>query len=492
MARSLLVHARLPDTFWYHALVYATYIFNVLPVRGIKDEQDYPAAPHELFFREKPIVGRFHIFGCPAIVCHWVTQQSSQGKQTERGIRGIFIGFNANNEGYMIFCPGSRSIIALEDITFDEHFSSAIATTWQQHKDELEVRPVASSIPLINDTIEHTGGVDTFHASAFVEEGGADTQVDTHAETAHNSDGDNDIDTVHAVADESIDESSTFDIQPLPPPAEEPLHILDNSHNLRRSTRARKPNPKYSNAHFANVLAWVNTCSDQDLAEACAAEVHPNFMPNSQDAHSWEPAPKTIHDIIKLPEGYVKSAWLKSVKQELKTLIDSGTFVSDTMKEGKVSTPIMEIFKVKIKSDGSVDKLKTRLVVRGDLQTAALSEDKWSPPTASFCSLKMFLAHAARLKARVKQLDFVEAFLQVNTRTRIFVTIPLIFGNLFPEFKIYCGTPVRLAKSIYGMTLSGKYWWLDLLEFLLSIGFKPSKSVPCLFIFISKEGKIYV
>ncbi len=45
---------------------------------------------------------------------------------------------------------------------------------------------------------------------------------------------------------------------------------------------------------------------------------------------------------------------------------------------------------------------------------------------------------------------------------------------------------------MYGMTLSGKYWWLDLLEFLLSIGFKPSKSVPCLFIFISKEGKIYV
>jgi hypothetical protein len=133
-------------------------------------------------------------------------------------------------------------------------------------------------------------------------------------------------------------------------------------------------------------------------------------MPNSQDAHSWEPAPKTIRNIINLPKGYVKSAWLKSVKQELKTLIDSGTFVSDTMKESEVSTPIMEIFKVKIKSDGSLDKLKTRLVVRGDLQTAALSEDKWSP-TASFHSLKMLLAHAAQLKARVKELDFIGAFL---------------------------------------------------------------------------------
>jgi transposase InsO family protein len=28
MARTLLVHARLPDTFWFHAIVYVTYIFT--------------------------------------------------------------------------------------------------------------------------------------------------------------------------------------------------------------------------------------------------------------------------------------------------------------------------------------------------------------------------------------------------------------------------------------------------------------------------------
>ena len=161
------------------------------------------------------------------------------------------------------------------------------------------------------------------------------------------------------------------------------------------------------------------------------------------------------------------------------------------MEEGETSTPIMELFQVKILSGGSLDKLKTCLVIRGDLQSKFLQEDKWSPP-ASFHLLKMFLAHAAQLKARIKQLDFVGAFLQANTRSRIFVTIPAVFGNLFPEFKEYCGKPIRLAKSMYGMILSGKYWWLDLREFLLSLGFKPSKSVPCLFIFISKKGRIFV
>jgi hypothetical protein len=33
------------------------------------------------------------------------------------------------------------------------------------------------------------------------------------------------------------------------------------------------------------------------------------------------------------------------------------------MKGGEISTPVMEIFKVNINSDGSSDKLKTRIVV---------------------------------------------------------------------------------------------------------------------------------
>jgi hypothetical protein len=46
--------------------------------------------------------------------------------------------------------------------------------------------------------------------------------------------------------------------------------------------------------------------------------------------------------------------------------------------------------------------------------------------------------------------------------------------------------------SMYGMTLSGKYWYLDLLEFLLSLNFKPSTNIPCLFMLIGKKGKLFL
>ena len=58
----------------------------------------------------------------------------------------------------------------------------------------------------------------------------------------------------------------------------------------------------------------------------------------------------------------------------------------------------MDVYKAKIQSDGSLDKLKLRIVVRGDLQNKEMVGDTWSP-TASMRNLKYFLADAAKHKA---------------------------------------------------------------------------------------------
>jgi hypothetical protein len=295
-----------------------------------------------------------------------------------------------------------------------------------------------STIPMITDTIEHTGDIGDCPELAPAKEGEDDSNDEA------DDDGDDDDASVASFSNKvaDTDDSSLFKT-PAPSPVDEPLHILDNRNKIYTAANPHcsacvpVPNKRYlPNAHVANLIAWADSCfaQDKDMAEACSAEAHAATLPNAQDAYSWEPAPKTIRDIIKMPEGMVKTEWLTSVKKELKTLVDSGTFVIENMEKGKSSTPIMEIFKVKILRDGSLDKLKTRLVVRGDLHSKSLQEDKWSP---------MFLAHEACLKSRVKQLDFIDAFLQANTQSRIFVPIPALFGNLFPEFKEYCGRPIR-------------------------------------------------
>ena len=62
----------------------------------------------------------------------------------------------------------------------------------------------------------------------------------------------------------------------------------------------------------------------------------------------------------------------------------------------------MDVHKAKIQSDGSIDKLKLRIVVSGDLYNKELVGDTWSP-TASMRNLKYFLVDAAKHRARVHQ-----------------------------------------------------------------------------------------
>ena len=68
----------------------------------------------------------------------------------------------------------------------------------------------------------------------------------------------------------------------------------------------------------------------------------------------------------------------------------------------------------------------------------------------------MFLARATRLKVQVRQMDFIGAFLQAKVRNQVFIKMPAVYREIFPELKDYCGVPVRLIKSMYEMSLSGK------------------------------------
>ena len=88
----------------------------------------------------------------------------------------------------------------------------------------------------------------------------------------------------------------------------------------------------------------------------------------------------------------------------------------------------MDDNRVKILENGLLDKLKTRIVVRGDI--FIINEVTWSP-TALHHSLKMFLALATKHKRRVLQLDFIGAFLQAPMRERVLLNYQQSLVNYF-------------------------------------------------------------
>ena len=66
----------------------------------------------------------------------------------------------------------------------------------------------------------------------------------------------------------------------------------------------------------------------------------------------------------------------------------------------------MDIYKSKIQYDGSIYKLKFRILVRGDLQNKEMVGDTWDP-AGSMSTLKYFLAYCGNHRSILHQFYFI-------------------------------------------------------------------------------------
>ena len=69
-------------------------------------------------------------------------------------------------------------------------------------------------------------------------------------------------------------------------------------------------------------------------------------------------------------------------------------------------TLCVDVYKANIQSGGSLDKLKLRVLVRGDLKSKYMIVDTWYP-TESMRTLKFFLEDDSKHKLRMNQLDSI-------------------------------------------------------------------------------------
>ena len=65
----------------------------------------------------------------------------------------------------------------------------------------------------------------------------------------------------------------------------------------------------------------------------------------------------------------------------------------------------MDVYKAKIQYDGSLDKLKLRIVVRGDLQNKELVGGTWST-TSSMRTLKKFIGRCNQTQSKSSPIIF--------------------------------------------------------------------------------------
>ena len=103
-------------------------------------------------------------------------------------------------------------------------------------------------------------------------------------------------------------------------------------------------------------------------------------------------------------------------------------------------------------------------------------------------TLKHFLADAAKHKSRVHELYFIGVFLQANVQNRVFIKLDIRYTDYFTEYEKYSRRALRLLKSMYGMTNSGKLFADELIEWLLEAGFIQSQCQMSIYYKYAPDG----
>lgn len=146
------------------------------------------------------------------------------------------------------------------------------------------------------------------------------------------------------------------------------------------------------------------------------------------------------------------------------------------------------IFDDKYDMNSVFERLKARLVARGNEMDETLYEDR-SSPTISTIYVMIILSIAARAKRKIRVLDIGNAFLEASMKSGEDVYVKLdpvtsrilymIDDTIVPLMGEHGKFVARLDKAPYGCIKSAKLWFDKLTDVLVGYDFIPNPYDEC-------------
>ncbi|KAI3820245.1 hypothetical protein L1987_07789 [Smallanthus sonchifolius] len=461
-ARTMLLDAKLPITFWAEAVNTACHVLNRVLVVKRHNKTCY-----ELINNRPPNLDCLIPFGSP---CSLLLQSKERkSKFHTKATEGIFLGYVANSPCKRVYNKETRSVeewfesfnipdLSAEDAArLYEHYSSGNHSTFLTR----------STIP-IPTTDPNASSASGTHET--------DTEKDTNIEgndapaDPNNLEGDKaQVDPIniesstgtHNVEEVSTNLDSVIQEQAVPETRVHRNHPVDNiigdpDAGVQTQSRTITENTSL----YAEIL-------DTGVMEKC---LHIAFVSQME--------PKNVKD------AFIDNCCIEAMQDELSQFRKLHVWDLVDFPKGEHPIGTRRVFKCKTDDRHDVVRNKARLVVQGFYQQKGLDYTKVYAPVARIEAIRLFLAYASYVGFKVYQLDVKSAFLYGKVHEEVYVTQPPGFED--PQFpnKVY-----KLDKALYGLHQAPRAWYETLSKHLLSNGF--DRGQIDLTLFISKaEGDI--
>ena len=240
-----------------------------------------------------------------------------------------------------------------------------------------------------------------------------------------------------------------------------------SSPQIRQSTRIHKT-PSYLSDYLCSTISSTNPkCNIVEYSSL--PQQHQALL-----AHNSQ---------ISEPTSFLEAAsdhnWVTAMEHELQALKANDTWDVVPLPVNKKPIGCKWVYKLKLKSDGSIERFKARLVAKGFTQKYGVDFDETFSPVIKMTTIRCLLALAAQKTWDLHQLDVNNAFLHGDLHEEVYMKMPEGVPN--PG-----GYVCKLKKSIYGLKQASRQWFSKLVQELQTQGFIQSKNDYSLF--IKREG----
>nr|GEX94061.1 zinc finger, CCHC-type [Tanacetum cinerariifolium] len=185
--------------------------------------------------------------------------------------------------------------------------------------------------------------------------------------------------------------------------------------------------------------------------------------------------PRTYNEAIQSRDY---AFWKEAIDDKIGSIMENNTWVLSNLPPG-----CKWIFKRKMKVDGTVDKVKARLVIQGFRQKEGIDYFDTYAPVARITTIRLLLALVAIHNLVIHQMDVKTTFLNGDLK-EVYMNQPEGFVMPGNEHKV-----CKLVKSLYGLKQAPKQWHQKFDEVVLSSGFHLNQSDKCVYSKFDDFGK---